>query len=272
MTRSDGRAGRRTCDWSPTSRRWRPRCQHPRSSDTNMDHEWNLGVIDQWSMPCTCHSSWVQENDHNFLSMLSPKLTNIFKFCIEVPGGNIFLWRFTATFCRLRWQQWIPRVSRRWMLAEWGCWRPCFLAVCGTCEINLIEIHGNTPYMFSGSCWENQRMEIDNWSTFEWPSKSINYASCAPIHYFSRYHHHCMHCTQATAQPSQELFRGYCEDEKFIIDRKKLLRIRAGLTDEDRRLVGCPFVIGFTLPSVHHHFWYPKQKLCENLINRIFFV
>lgn len=35
----------------------------------------------------------------------------------------------------------------------------------------------------------------------------------------------------------QECFKNFCEDESWVADRRKILRVRAGLKDSDRKLV-----------------------------------
>ena len=36
----------------------------------------------------------------------------------------------------------------------------------------------------------------------------------------------------------QEFFKDFCEDETFIVQRRKVLRLRAGLTDAEKHKVG----------------------------------
>lgn len=52
------------------------------------------------------------------------------------------------------------------------------------------------------------------------------------IDFFIRYHRSTM--------PFQELLKTFCENAEFIATRRKVLRLRAGLRDTDRRLVLAP--------------------------------
>ena len=61
---------------------------------------------------------------------------------------------------------------------------------------------------------------------------------------------------------AQEFLRSFCEDSEFISVRRRLLRIRAGLTDDDRRLVLAPVVLTIHwIPQnqFYFHIWSPKN-------------
>ena len=60
----------------------------------------------------------------------------------------------------------------------------------------------------------------------------------------------------------QEFLKSFCESDVFIKDRRKILRKRAGLTDDDKKLA-MPSAIDYMLVSA----WYVKYVLGYWLAN-----
>ena len=61
----------------------------------------------------------------------------------------------------------------------------------------------------------------------------------------------------------QEFFKDFCEDETFIVQRRKVLRLRAGLTDAEKHKVGTLVFTIFYHPStiIYHLKNHPSPTL-----------